>query len=95
MRQPAEILAEWYEGGLARGSMLGELVEVAGEIGPDEVLNQLPRDLQSQLEKEIIEHFDNNLAPEDFVSIGVPPPDPEGFCRQLVVLREWISKRNR
>lgn len=93
MRQPAEILAEWYEGGLARGSMLGELIEVAGEVGPDEVLDQLPLDLQSQLKKEILDNFDNNLGPDDFVSIGAPPPDPEVFRRQMIVLREWIAKR--
>jgi hypothetical protein len=95
MRAPAEILEEWRAGGLARGSMMSELVQIAGEIGPDEVLRELPENLRSQLEQEIFQNFDNDLGPEDFVSIGAPPPEPEVFRRQMTVLREWISKRKR
>lgn len=85
-----EIMAAYEDGLFSKMEALSRLTNVAADQGVEQTLVEMPQPWRAELEQWILSQYDNEVDPDQFVSIGDPCPDLIQRRKFIGALRDWI-----
>lgn len=85
-----EVIAAYEDGLFSKMEALSRLTNIAAHQGVELMLAEMPQPWRADLEQWIIDQYDNDIEPDQFVSIGDPHPDLIQRRVAIGILRDWI-----